>query len=225
VGTYNVHSFRAGVDAVGEVAAAEAPDILMVQECGPKSRLRRFADLLGMEAVSTHRAFNRVRNAVLFLPPWRAGPAEVRDLSRDGRSMRRGFVAVPLRSAGGRVTAISAHLGLGRRERDRHARELTDYLAGVNGPMIVGLDLNEGPEGDAARWIAERYYDVFVERGEDGGASFPAKMPTARIDYVFASDGLAIVDAWVPGGRLAAGASDHRPVIADLELLRRADTP
>jgi endonuclease/exonuclease/phosphatase family metal-dependent hydrolase len=225
VATFNVRSFRAGVDAVAEVIASEVPDILMLQECGPKSRLARAADLLDMEFVSTHRMFNRVRNAVLFRPPWRAGPPDVRDLSREGSSMRRGLIAVPLRSPGTRLTAVSAHLGLGRRERERHAREVTDHLAGIDGSLILGTDLNEGPDGEAARWIAERFYDAFAHAGEGGGESFPARGPTARIDYVFTTDGFRVVGAWVQRGRLAASASDHCPVVAELEVRTEATIP
>jgi endonuclease/exonuclease/phosphatase family metal-dependent hydrolase len=214
--TYNVRSFRAGVDAAAEVLASEQPDILLLQECGPKPRLGRLAELLEMEFVSSHRLFNRVRNGVAFRPPWRAGPTDVRRLVRLDRAQKRGFVAVPLRSPQMRLTAVSAHLGLGRREREQHARELTDYLAGIDGPVVLGMDLNEGPEGAAARWIGERLFDTFGKAGEGDGASFPASGPSARIDYVYVTDHFAVVGAWVPGGALVAAASDHRPVVAEL---------
>ena len=217
VSTYNVRSFRAGVDAVAEVVAAEQPDVLLLQECGPKPRLARLAELLGMEFASSHRLFNRVRNGVAFRPPWRAGPPEVHRLARMDHALKRGFIAVPLRGPQTRLTAVSAHLGLGRREREGHARALTDFLAGVDGPMVLGMDLNEGPDGVAARWIAERYFDTFAGAGEGDGASFPAGGPTARIDYVYVSDHLAVIGAWVPDGSLVAAASDHRPVVAELE--------
>jgi len=122
-----------------------------------------------------------------------------------------------------RLTAVSAHLGLGRREREQHARELTDYLAGIDGPVVLGMDLNEGPEGAAARWISERLFDTFDQVGEGDGASFPAPSPTARIDYVYVTGHFAMVGAWVPGGAVAATASDHRPVVAELEP-RAGDT-
>jgi endonuclease/exonuclease/phosphatase family metal-dependent hydrolase len=223
--SYNVRSFRGGVDDIAEVLAAEAPDLVLIQECGPKPRLARVAELLDMDHASSHRMFNRVRNGVLFHAPWRAVDVEVRDLSREGRTIRRGYVSVVLRAPGYRLTVVSAHLGLGDRERGRHARELTDYLAGVEGPLVLGMDLNEVPSGPSARWIAERFYDAFAEAGEGTGGTLPARDPTSRIDYVFASDGVAIHGAWVPDGALVAGASDHRPVVADLLVEPRAIAP
>src|SRR5205823_10748619 len=134
----------------------------------------------------------------------------------EGRSIRRGLVAAHLRSAAGRVTAASAHLGLSARERARHAREATDLLAGIDGPILLGCDLNEGPEGTAARWMADRLFDVWA--GREGGETFPAGDPTARIDYLFVSEGVGAVGAWVASGPGATRASDHRPVLADVDL-------
>jgi endonuclease/exonuclease/phosphatase family metal-dependent hydrolase len=211
------------VDDVAEVLAAEAPDLVLIQECGPKPRITRLAQLLDMDAASSHRLFNRVRNGVLFRSPWRLAASEVHELSREGRTMRRGFVSVALRAPGYRLTAVSAHLGLANRERERHARELTDHLAGVEGPLILGVDLNEEPDGPSTRWVAERFYDAFAEAGEGSGETLPARSPTARIDYVFSSDGVAVEAARVPGGSLVAEASDHRPVVADLRVGARPD--
>ena len=39
-------------------------------------------------------------------------------------------------------------------ERRRHARELTDGLAAAGAPVVLGVDLNEGPDGPAARWVS-----------------------------------------------------------------------
>jgi endonuclease/exonuclease/phosphatase family metal-dependent hydrolase len=173
-----------------------------------------------MEAASTHRAFSPVRNAILIRPPWRLAPGSpiVRELTRRERTSRRGLVAAGLRSGGTRVTAISVHLGLAPRERERHARELTDFVAGIHGPVIVGADLNEGPEGPSARWTSDRLFDLFGSAGESPGDTFPARAPTARIDYLFAGPEVTATRVWVARTPAAARASDHLPVIADVEL-------
>ncbi|HYT30207.1 MAG TPA: endonuclease/exonuclease/phosphatase family protein [Actinomycetota bacterium] len=215
--SYNVHSFRAGVDAVAAVLREADPDVVCVQECGPKSLLRALAADLGMEWASSHRSFNRVRNAVLHRPEWRSSAVTVRDLSHDGRTLRRGLIVVRLRRAGVRLTAGCFHLGLAPAERERHARELTDLLAGIEGPVVLAGDLNEEPGEPAARWIAERYYDAFARAGDGPGATFPSRAPTARIDYVFVSEHLRPLSAWTVGGPAGRDASDHRPVVADVE--------
>jgi endonuclease/exonuclease/phosphatase family metal-dependent hydrolase len=48
------------------------------------------------------------------------------------------------------------------------------------------------------------------------GETFPARDPTARIDYLFASAGLRVVSARVPVR--AEEASDHLPLAVELEV-------
>ncbi len=214
--TYNVHSCRGGLDRVAGVIADQDPDVALIQECGRSSTLVRLAETLGMASASSHRVFSRVHNAVLYRPEWRPAWSEVMDFPRRGRAMQRGFVAAHLRRMGLPITVISCHLGLIPVERGVHARVLTDFVGGIEGPVIVGLDLNEDPDGPAHRWIADRLFDV--SGGGTEGGTFPARAPTARIDYLFVSDGIEIRRAWVPNGPLVARASDHRPVAANLEI-------
>jgi endonuclease/exonuclease/phosphatase family metal-dependent hydrolase len=221
IAAYNVRSFRSGLEEVAGALRPEAPDVALIQECGSRRALRRFSESLGMEFASSHRPFNRVRNAVLFRPDWRLLAVDVRDLSREGRTLRRGFIAAHLRSPGVRLTAVSLHLGLAPGERERHARELTDLLAGIPGRLVVGADLNEGPDGPGARWISQRLYDLFLQAGEGSGETFSASAPTARIDFVFGGEGVKALDAWVPSSPLVAQASDHLPVLADVEVEER----
>src|SRR5207302_5672338 len=114
----------------------------------------------------------------------------VRYLSREGGAYPRGFVSARLGRSGERLTAVSAHLGLTASERERHACEVTDALAGIRGATVVGGDLNEEPAGPAGRSLTERLFDCYGERGEGSGETFPATLPTARIDYLLVSDGL-----------------------------------
>lgn len=218
MGTYNVQSFRAGVDGAVEAIGPEQPDILLVQEAGPRRKLGRFAAALEMEAESTHRPFGRVRNAVLYRSPWRRGAVEVGTFAREGRTIPRGFLVVHLRRTGERLAAVSAHLGLSPREREQHARELTDVLAGIEGPLVVGIDLNEGMESPAARWIGERLFDAFLRPDGRSELTFPARLPTARIDFLFMSESIRALRSWVASSPAVGLASDHRPVLADLEV-------
>jgi endonuclease/exonuclease/phosphatase family metal-dependent hydrolase len=117
--------------------------------------------------------------------------------------------------AGRRLTAVSVHLGLSTPERRRHAEVLTDLLGARHQPVIVGGDLNEGPDGPAASWIGERYWDSSASLGESEGLTFPSSDPRARIDYVFVSSSLEVDRVWVAG---EPGASDHLAVLADVRL-------
>jgi endonuclease/exonuclease/phosphatase family metal-dependent hydrolase len=220
VAVYNVQGFRAGTGLAVDAIGPEDPDLVMIQECGSRRSLRRFAAALGMERVSTHRLFGRVRNAVLYRLPWRLAGVETRTFPSQGGTSPRGMIAAHLRRAGTPFTAMSAHLGLSPGERTVHVRELADLIAGVSGAVVLGVDLNEGPDGEAARWISERLFDVFSAAGEASGVggTFPAGEPTARIDYLFVNDRVRPLRAWVPSNRAAITASDHRPLLAELEM-------
>jgi endonuclease/exonuclease/phosphatase family metal-dependent hydrolase len=218
--TYNAQSFRSGIDAAVtrfETDLPALPDLLLVQECGSARTARTFAASLDMDLVSSHRPLHRVRNAVLFRRPWRLVERELVEFASEGSTLRRGMVVAHLRGHGLRLTAVSAHLGLSQREREAHARELTDALAGIDHAVVVGVDLNEGPEGNAARWMADRIFDAFAHAGSGKGETFPATQPSARIDYLFTGGAVEARDCWVvPAAHPEP--SDHLPVMAELEL-------
>jgi endonuclease/exonuclease/phosphatase family metal-dependent hydrolase len=217
VAAFNVHGFRAGTRRLAEALAPERPDVLLLNEVGFLGvRLWRFGRRMGMARLSGLGRLRPVRNAVLGREPWRLVGKHVERLPRHAGGVQRGLVFALARRAGQRVTFGAIHLGLSGRERERHARELTDLLAGVPHPVVLGGDLNEGPAGAAAAWIAERYWDAFARAGEGPGETFPATGPRARIDYVFVSAGITVERAWV--GQPVGEGSDHLPVFADLDV-------
>jgi endonuclease/exonuclease/phosphatase family metal-dependent hydrolase len=218
VAAYNVHGFRGGTGAIAEALGEDPPDVLLLNEVGILGvRLRRFRRRMGMVRASGLGGIRPVRNAVLVRRPWRLVGKHVERFPRHG-GVQRGVVFALARRAGLRVTLASLHLGLSGREREDHARHLTDLLAGVPHPLVLGGDLNEGPEGAAALWIAERYWVAFGRSGEGEGHSFPAGGPRARIDYVFVSEGITVERAWVGGDDDRMAPSDHLPVFVHLSV-------
>jgi endonuclease/exonuclease/phosphatase family metal-dependent hydrolase len=215
---WNVHGFRAGWRRVAEVAEAEAPDVLLLNEAGYVGwRVRRLARRLGMELVAGARLRgHRVPNAVLARSPWRIVSTRRTRLPRTTRTIPRGMVVAEVGRAGRRLTVVAVHLGLVDAERGEHVRVLTDSLAASPHPVVIGGDLNEGPEGPAARWLAERYWDAFATAGEGDGFTFPASDPRARIDFVFVSEGVVVRSAGLSPA--SSRASDHLAVVAVLGL-------
>jgi endonuclease/exonuclease/phosphatase family metal-dependent hydrolase len=214
--TWNVHGFRAGTKPIADAVRAEEPDVLILNETGYLGfRLRRFARRVGMEGSSGATLRWRIPNAVLAKPPWRVVRGQVAVLPRTGHTLRRGVVMAQLGRTGQRLWVVGVHLGLSGPERVKHVRVLTDLLAGRD-PTVLGGDLNEDQAGAAASWIAERYWDVASEAPD--GATFPAREPRARIDYLFVSEGVAAERVWNGGAERYVQLSDHLPVVADLRL-------
>jgi endonuclease/exonuclease/phosphatase family metal-dependent hydrolase len=217
---YNVWGFRLGPHTVAGAVADLHPDLVLVQECASHPKLRRFARALGMEAVST-RLFplaRQVRNAILVRPPWRVVSFRLHRFDRSQRFYPRGALVAVVGRAGYRISAVSTHLGLAPRERVRQAKELADLALGLPEPVLIGADVNEDPEGKAASWLAGRLWDAWTRAGEGAGETFPSRDPTARIDFLFASEGVSVDRAHVLDTAQAKAASDHLPLAVDLEL-------
>jgi endonuclease/exonuclease/phosphatase family metal-dependent hydrolase len=212
VATWNVHGLRAGVDAVARVVRGERVDILMLQESGPRGRLRALGATLGMVVCADPPAFprRRIQNAVLVRPPRQVRSHRL--VRFDGRSRihPRGALITRLDD----VTAISVHLGLESAERARHVPRLLEIVGNVEQAVVIGGDLNARPEDASPARIAASHPDMWMGVGEGGGATYPSTNATARIDYLFAGPAIRSLRAWTVGGTV----SDHLMVVADVRI-------
>lgn len=208
---WNVHGFRAGVEGVAEVAVGLEPDIALITECSTARRLHRFADAMGMSAHhgSLPPLLRRARDAVLIREPLRVETFESHQFHGSARWHPRGVAVARLSGA---LTVVVTHLGLSGEERKRHAVELVALL-GDDTRLILGGDLNELPGRGATGMLSEHFEDVWTE---EGGETFPAANPKARIDYLF-TRGMSVSRAWIPDGGNLVAASDHLPLVVDLE--------
>jgi vancomycin resistance protein VanJ len=117
------------------------------------------------------------------------------------------------------------------REREHQAQLVADFATRVETPLIVTADFNTTDQSQAYRIIRSQLNDSWREAGWGFGHTFPGgqipELPrpvifgytilrwVVRIDYIFYSNDLQAVEARI--GKWD-GFSDHRPVIAVLEL-------
>ncbi|HXI54649.1 MAG TPA: endonuclease/exonuclease/phosphatase family protein [Polyangia bacterium] len=89
-------------------------------------------------------------------------------------------------------------------------------------PVIIAGDTNLPQLSWAyAQWLGD-YQDAFAQRGSGFGYTFPAiKRPWMRIDRILAGSGVRVLTCAVVDER----ASDHRGVMAELELPGRRPVP
>jgi len=240
--SWNVHGLR-GADGrrdarrVAEVIQACAPDVAGLQEVGaparadaPANAAELLAGLTGMNA-AFGPALPPVHgyaygNAILSCNPIEA--TRTYDLSVSGREPRcciRADVALE----DGRLHVFSAHLGLGRRERRRQAAALlsADILrdAALAYPLVLAGDFNSlGRWSPAPRWLRRQLADCAAACA-DLAPTFPAWFPLLRLDHVYVSSALAVRGARVIRTPLARRASDHLPVVVELELSAAAARP
>jgi endonuclease/exonuclease/phosphatase family metal-dependent hydrolase len=135
------------------------------------------------------------------------------DLSTERREPR-GAIAVTIDVHGTIVHILATHLGLRVRERRFQVRQILDYLDSVRHTLVVVL-------GDFNDWLPGRsVVHVLDDRlGQPPRpASFPVQWPLLSLDRIWVNPRHAlrsIVTHATPTARLA---SDHFPVVADIDL-------
>ena len=136
---------------------------------------------------------------------------------------RRGFIRVVVSVNGRALHFVTTHLDYQYEDgRLFETEQLMKALETVSEPLVVVGDFNVLPVGGAYKRMRERFQDAWEINGEAAGLSYPAVKPAKRIDYIFypkAAVGLRVKRAWV----VKTLASDHLPVIADLEINNRDD--
>lgn len=127
-----------------------------------------------------------------------------------------GFADVTLAVAGRTLRLLNVQLDY---RPDPRVRELqvVDILQATPAPLqytlLVG-DFNAEPNAPELAPLYVRWTDSWTEHGQGAGLTYPADKPAKRIDGILVSAGLKVKQIFV-GESLA---SDHRPVVADIEL-------
>jgi endonuclease/exonuclease/phosphatase family metal-dependent hydrolase len=138
------------------------------------------------------------------------------DLSTERREPR-GAIAATIDVGGSIVHVLAVHLGLRVRERRFQVRQVLDYLDSVRHALVVVL-------GDFNDWLPGRSVVQLLDDrlGQPPRpASFPVQWPIVALDRIWVNPLRAlrkIVAHATPAARLA---SDHFPVVADIDLAAR----
>jgi len=223
VATYNIHR-SVGIDRRHDPERTAA----VIRETG--------ADILALQEVEDHSsdpgALARATGMNAIPGPTVAGPdsnygnllltrlaveqADSLDLSW-GQREPRGLIEAWLRAPDGAlVRCLATHLGLSRRERVYQHRLLSALLTREwEGPTLLMGDFNEWHPFAAAI----RALDLLLGRSPPC-RSFPSLLPLLPLDRIWLkpADRLLTVSAWTSS--LARRASDHLPVVAEVEIDR-----
>ncbi|HET6567762.1 MAG TPA: endonuclease/exonuclease/phosphatase family protein [Rhodothermales bacterium] len=96
--------------------------------------------------------------------------------------------------------------------RAQEAEQIHRMISREKLPVIISGDFNDIPHSWAYHRIAQGMTDTFKAAGSGWGATWHARIPLFRIDFILASPEWEIVSAHVPDVVL----SDHRPLVARL---------
>ena len=239
--TYNVHRCvgtdrRLDVERVAEVIAAEMPDVVALQELDVLRRrtrtidqAHRLAELLKMK-FHFHPAMaveeELYGDAILTALPERRIKAEGLPLYRRVPGLEpRGALWVEVMVGDTPVQIINTHLGLVPQEQKRQAAALVGekWMASDQwtAPGVLLGDFNASPYSSTYRLLRAAMRDAQTPDagwGRTPTATFPSSFPFMRIDHVFLTKGLETLAVRSPYDARARAASDHLPLVVDLEV-------
>lgn len=231
IATYNVHAFvgtdgRCDPERIARVVEELGADVVALQEMTYASDIAMetrspvvLPILSGYECAlgpTRLRAEHQFGNVLLTRFP-------IRDLSRIDLSTKRrearGALHVVLDVHGVEFHVIATHLGLGPGERRVQVQRLVQAAAELSrGRYAVVGDFNDWLPG---RSLVRALDDLVGS----GGApkSFPSRWPVLALDRVWAHPRARVLSVKAHTSTLARIASDHLPVVAEIEIDRVRD--
>lgn len=221
--SYNVRSMRDDRAALARVIRSAEPDVVCVQEAPRflrwRSRCAALARTGGLVVVGGGRA----AGANLILSALRVDVVTTANalFSKDRGLHQRGVAIAVLRLRGAEFAIAGTHLDLSEEPRLRHLAELDRTLAdhvpdGM--PTIVAGDVNDRPGSPTWAAMTKGRTDAFAAAGTGSPFTSTALAPHQTIDGIFAGPGIGVRTARVLDGDDVRLASDHRPLLAELDL-------
>lgn len=233
--TYNVHRCvgaggKPDPRRIAEVIAHCDPDIVALQELdvgrmrtGGIDQAQNLALLLGMSS-HFHPALRveeeQYGDAILSKFPMRlikAGP-----LPGILKLEPRGALWTAIDVGHAEVQVLNTHLSLAPHERLAQVDALLgpDWTGdpAFRDPSILLGDFNATRRSRAYRRLVSRFRDAPLELRRRPARTFPARLPMLRIDHVFCSPSVKIMDVETPRTSLVRRASDHLPLVMTFEV-------
>ena len=126
----------------------------------------------------------------------------------------RGAIAAELVINGTQVLVVGMHLDLSGLRRRHQLRAVLDHVKRTGGtiPAVLMGDFNQWSHVRGAMREFGEGWDLLTP-----GNSFPTRQPVAALDRIVISDGWQCLGKGVHHSALAARASDHLPVFAELK--------
>jgi endonuclease/exonuclease/phosphatase family metal-dependent hydrolase len=227
--TYNIHvgvgmDKKLDLQRIADVINQQHPDLVGLQEVDRgvkrtegKDEIAELAKLTSMNYAFAHNLdYQGGQYGVAILSRFPIGAVDHRMYENKREAERRGLIRVEVKPDGQLVNFATTHLDYQYADgRVFETTQLLKFLEDVKGPLIVIGDFNDEPVGEAYKLMSTKFVDGW-RVAKSAGLSYPADKPAKRIDYVFTrvADRLKTKQAWL----LTTLASDHLPVVADVEI-------
>ncbi|HZS36820.1 MAG TPA: endonuclease/exonuclease/phosphatase family protein [Polyangia bacterium] len=231
--SWNVHGCVGGdrrFDPARTAAAlaALAPDVALLQEVGdnrgihpPVDQATALGSTLGLTCavgITMRASLHGYGNATLSR--FAVLDSESVDLSVRGREPRLCLRTVVGRDAL-RLVTLNVHLGLAPGERRRQLTQLLPAIADGEEPLVMGGDFNDFPPGPVSFTLRSRLLDAGARLARP--QTWPSRFPLLRLDRLYLSRAVRLVSAHVDRSAAFRAASDHLPVVVDLDVPESPD--
>ncbi|HUQ18837.1 MAG TPA: endonuclease/exonuclease/phosphatase family protein [Gemmatimonadaceae bacterium] len=236
--TYNIQAGGGNIDRIGDAIRESGADVAALQEVDVHWSSRssfvdeadslakylkmnvRFADIYDLPPTDSSNSRRQFGVAVLSRYPIVAFTNHpITRLSTQSANAAPapapGFLEASVDFHGTKIRVFTTHLDYRAdpRVREQQVRDMLGIIGEAVTPTILFGDLNAAPDAPELQPLFARLKDSW-RSATGAGFSYPATNPEKRIDYVLTSRHFTARDARVP----VTLASDHRPVIVDLEL-------
>jgi endonuclease/exonuclease/phosphatase family metal-dependent hydrolase len=224
VATYNVHRWtgingrgRSDASRAGLVISELRADVIALQEVlrpwHGEDPLEEIAEGLGLHvAFAATRAHRRGELGNAILARWPMTGVSVVDLSFSRIESRLAMAAQFHFEGDGVLDVVATHLALGDRTRHRQVRSLLDHPQFQGGPTLLLGDMNAWRKCKATRTLEDALHHNLA-----WPPSFPSARPVLALDRIYCR-GATILGIQTHSTATARRASDHLPVIAQIEL-------
>lgn len=229
--TYNIHvgvgmDKKLDLQRIADVINGQHPDLVGLQEVDRgvkrtegKDEIAELAKLTSMNYAFAHNLdYQGGQYGVAILSRFSIGAIDHRKYENKREAERRGMIRVEVDVGGKTINFVTTHLDYQYEDgRVFETEQLLEFLSAQKASLIVVGDFNDEPTGSAYKLMVAGFEDAWMRsRAQGEGLSYPADQPVKRIDYIFTrqSDRTRSKKAWV----VNTLASDHLPVVADLEM-------
>ena len=221
VATYNTHS-GVGLDRrydplrIARVIREMNADVVALQELEfhrDASMLAAIASEIGFHAVAGptfERGDGAFGNGIVSRWPVRS--TEHLDLSVARREPRRA-IDVVITAPTSEFRFVATHLGLRSAERVEQAKRLVALIGKPTLPTIVAGDINDWIAPRRALRIFHAHFDA-----SPAPATFPSRLPVFALDRIWVTSDVALIRIHAVKNATSTIASDHLPLVADIEL-------
>jgi endonuclease/exonuclease/phosphatase family metal-dependent hydrolase len=234
--TYNIHSGvgldnRYDLGRIGRVLNDERPDIAALQELECRSSATSYEnqsnvlanDLAVRASFCATRPIGQGSFGIAVLSAFPVLHEQHYDLSYQHAREPRSCLRVDLEVEPGAVLHVfNCHLGLGARERVFQRKQMVSdailLSKELHHPVVVLGDFNDRPISVVHRDLRKHFTDAFTATGKHWGPTFTFGPLPFRLDHIYLSESIRLLDCWVRNDDLTRVASDHRPVIASVEV-------